>query len=180
MAGERTLSSRCVFEGVRLRVRIDTVRTPAGGEATREIVDSGDAVVMVPVDNEGRLLLVRQYRQAAGRELLELPAGMIDPGEDAEATVVREMQEETGYRPGRVVRLGGFYSAPGFCTEYLHLYLATDLVPSRLQAEDTAGISLLRLTPDEVRRRVVAGEIEDAKTLAGLHLYLEHGRPAGG
>ena len=174
MTEEKTLSSRQVFDGGRLRLRIDTVRTADGGESTREIIEIGDAVVVIGVDADDNILLVRQYRKAVEMELLELPAGSIDPGEDAEAAVRREMQEETGYLPGKVEKLGGFYSTPGFCTEYLYLYLATELTPNRLHAEDTAGISLVRLPVSEIPALLASGRIKDAKSLAGLHMYLEH------
>jgi len=117
---------------------------------------------------------VKQYRKAADKELLEIPAGSIDSGEDPEETVRREMQEETGYLPGKVERLGGFYSTPGYCTEYLHLYLATELTPSQLYAEDTASISLVRVPVKEITSLLASGKIEDAKSIAGLHMYLEH------
>ena len=119
-------------------MRVDTVRLPSGRETTREIVEHDDCVAVVALDADGRLLLVKQFRTAVGRELLEIPAGGIDPGESPEEAVSREMREETGYLPRKVERLGGFYSAPGYATEYLYLYLATDLVPSPLQAEDTS------------------------------------------
>ena len=174
MPEEKTLSSRQVFDGGHLRLRVDTVRTAGGRESTREIVEIGDAVVVIAVDADENILLVRQYRKAIEMELLELPAGGIDPGEDAEETVRREMQEETGYLPGKVERLGGFYSTPGFCTEYLYLYLVTELTPSQLHAEDTAGISLVRMPVAEIPALLASGEIKDAKSIAGLHMYLEH------
>jgi ADP-ribose pyrophosphatase len=104
------------------------------------VVEHSECIVAVPLDSNGDILLVQQYRQAVDKELLEIPAGGIDPGEDPETAVKREMQEETGQLPGRVERMGGFYSAPGFCTEYLYLLLALDLKPSQLFAEDTEGI----------------------------------------
>ncbi|UCB43315.1 MAG: NUDIX hydrolase [Dehalococcoidales bacterium] len=174
MAEEKTLSSRQVFNGGHLRLRIDTVRTADGGESTREIIEVGDAVVVIAVDDDENILLVRQYRKAVEMELLELPAGSIDPGEDADTAVRREMQEETGYLPGKVERLGGFYSTPGFCTEYLYLYLATELTSSQLHAEDTAGISLVRMPVSEISSLLTSGKIKDAKSIAGLHMYLEH------
>lgn len=174
MTEEKTLSSRQVFDGGHLRLRIDTVRTADGGESAREIIEIGDAVVVIPVDSDDNILLVRQYRKAIEMELLELPAGGIDPGEDPEETVRREMQEETGYLPGKVERLGGFYSTPGFCTEYLYLYLTAELTPSRLHAEDTAGISLVRVPVPEVLTLLTSGRIKDAKSIAGLHMYLEY------
>jgi ADP-ribose pyrophosphatase len=138
----------------------------------REIVEHGACVAIVAVDDEGRLLLVRQPRPATEKELLEVPAGCIDPGEDAEAAVRRELAEETGFRPGKVERFGGFYSAPGFCTEYLFLYLATDLEPHRLTAEDTDEIEVVKVTPQEARKLIKNGAIEDAKSIAGLLTYL--------
>ena len=135
---EKLVSSEFIFKGRAVNLRVDTVELPDGRRTTREIVEHPECVAVIPVDGDGNILLVRQYRHAAGKSLLEIPAGGIDPGEDAEAAVRREMSEETGFSPRTVTRLGGFYSSPGFCTEYLHLYLATDLIPRRLEAEDTA------------------------------------------
>lgn len=147
-----------------------------GRETTREIVEHADCIAVVAVDEKDNVLLVRQYRTPIGKELLEIPAGGIDEGEKPEEAVRREMQEETGFLPRKVVRLGGFYSAPGFCTEYLHLYLATDFVPSRLFAEDTESISLTRVPVKEILALLTSGKIEDAKSIAGLHMFLEYRR----
>jgi ADP-ribose pyrophosphatase len=172
VAEEKMLSSETEFDGRRLKVKIDAVKMPSGRESTREVVEVGDAVTIVPVDERGNILMVRQYRYPVGRELLELPAGGIDGDESPEEAVIREMQEETGYRPGRVERLGGFYSAPGFCTEYLYLYLAAELTVSRLYDEDTEMITLECFTPDEIRSLIESGEIEDAKSIAGLLTWM--------
>jgi ADP-ribose pyrophosphatase len=157
-----------------VRLRIDTVRTPGGRETTREIVEHDDCVAIIALDADGKLLLVRQFRKAVAKELLEIPAGGIDPGEGPEDAVIREMQEETGYRPLKVEKLGGFYSAPGYSSEYLYLYLATDLVPSQLLAEDTEGISLVRVAPEEIPELISSGSICDGKSIAGLLNYLEY------
>ncbi len=172
MAEEKTVSSRRLFEGRAFNVRIDTVLTVDGRESTREIVEHSACIAVIAVDAGGDILLVRQYRKAVEKELLEIPAGGIDPGEDPETAVRRELQEEIGYFPGRVKRLGGFYSSPGFCTEYLYLYLATELKPSRLYAEDTPGIETVRVKPEEVRRMIDSAEICDSKSVAGLLYYL--------
>jgi ADP-ribose pyrophosphatase len=108
------------------------------------------------------------------KELLEIPAGGIDPGEDVETAVKREMQEETGYLPKKLVKLGSFYSAPGYATENLYLYLVTDLIPSRLVAEDTDSISLVRVPVSEITGVLTSGKICDAKSIAGLYMYLEY------
>jgi len=170
---EETLSSKVLFDGRAIKVRVDTVRRPDGRRTTREIVEHAAVIAVIPVDNDGNVLLVRQFRKPVEKELLEIPAGGIDPGEDAEAAVIRELQEEIGFRPGRVERLGGFYSAPGYATEYIHLYLAADLVPGRLHAEDTEEIKLVRVPLAQVPELIASGKIEDAKSIAGLLYYLE-------
>jgi len=150
------------------------VEIPSGRKTTREIVEHGECVAIVAIDSDGNLLLVNQFRQPVERELLEIPAGGIEPGEDPVAAVSREMQEETGYLPRKVERLGGFYSSPGYCTEYLHLYLATDLVPSQLHAEDTESIRLVRVPLEQVSNLIASGRLCDSKSITGLFLFLEY------
>jgi ADP-ribose pyrophosphatase len=128
-------------------------------------------VAIVAIDADGNVLLVRQFRKSVEKGLLEIPAGGIDPGEDPVTTVRREMQEETGYLPRKVERLGGFYSAPGYCSEYLHLYLVTDLTPSQLYAEDTESIKLVRVPISQIPSLIASGSICDAKSIAGLLIY---------
>jgi ADP-ribose pyrophosphatase len=171
---EETLSSEVIYEGRILKLRIDTVRTIDGRETTREVVEHDPCITVVAIDADDNILLVRQYRRAVDKALLEIPAGGIDRGEDIEAAVVREMREETGFRPGKVERLGGFYSTPGFCDEYLYLYLAEDLIKDPLSAEDTPGIEVVRVPVSKVRDLIASGEIEDAKSIAGLLYYLEY------
>ena len=164
------IASRRVHEGW-VGLRVDTLRYASGRENSIDVVEHPGGVTLVAFDGDGRLLLVRQYRHSVGRELLELPAGTIDPGESPETCAERELQEETGYRPGRMERLGGFYTAPGFCDEYLNVFLCTDLVESRLEG-DEESIHLERLSLEKALRLVAAGEIEDAKTVGALLLYL--------
>lgn len=174
MNQEKVISSKVIFNGRALKLRVDTVRMPDGRETTREIIEHSEVIVVVAVDEKDNVLLVRQYRSPVGKELLEIPAGGIDDGEKPEEAVRREMQEETGFLPRKLVKLGGFYSAPGFCTEYLHLFLATDLVLSRLHAEDTDEISLERVPVKEIPAMLASGKFEDAKSIAGLYMYLEY------
>ncbi|MEE8353897.1 MAG: NUDIX hydrolase [Dehalococcoidales bacterium] len=178
MTEERTISSKQVFDGRAVRLRVDTVLTADGRRSTREIVEHSDCIGVVAIDEDDNVLLVRQYRKAIEKALLEIPAGGVDPGETPEEAVVREMQEETGYKPGRLERLAGFYSSPGFLTEYLHLYLATELTPSRLHAEDTAGISLVRIPVAEIEGMLAAGTFEDGKSIVGLRILLDRRRAA--
>ena len=174
MVQEKTLSSQLIFEGRAVKLRVDTVEMPGGRKTTREIVEHGECVAVVAVDAEGNVVLVSQFRKPVEKELLEIPAGGIEPGEDPVAAVRRELREEIGYLPGKVDRLGGFYSAPGFCTEYLYLYLATDLVPSQLYAEDTEDIRLVRVPVSQITGLITSGTICDAKSIAGLLTFLEY------
>jgi ADP-ribose pyrophosphatase len=171
---EKTISSRYVFEGRAIKLRIDTVKTADGDESTREIIEHNECIAVIPVDKNGEILLVRQYRKAIEKELLEIPAGGIDPGEDPETAVKRELQEEIGYLPDYLERLGGFYSTPGFSNEFLYLFLAKDLKASQLYAEDTAGIQTVRIQPRDIRKLITSGEIRDAKSIAGLLYYLDY------
>jgi len=174
LAEEKTLSSKQIYEGRSVSLRVDKILTPGGRETTREVVEHRDCVAIVPVDADDNVLLVSQFRHPVEKELLEIPAGGVDTGEEPADTVRREMQEETGYLPEKVERLGGFYSSPGFCTEYLHLYLATDLTPSQLYAEDTESIRLVRVPIAEIPGLITSGSICDAKSIAGLLTFLEY------
>ena len=174
MSEEKTLSSQLVYDGRAVKLRVDTVRMPGGRETTRDIVEHSDCVAMVVIDDNENILLVDQFRKPVEKRLLEIPAGGIDADEDPVAAVCREMQEETGYLPRKVERLGGFYSAPGYCTEYLYLYLATDLVPSQLYAEDTETIKIVRVTASQIPGLIASGSICDSKSIAGLFTFLDY------
>jgi ADP-ribose pyrophosphatase len=152
---------------------------PDGRETTREIVEHADCIAVIAIDDKNNILLVNQFRETVQKELLEIPAGGIDPGEDIETAVKREMQEETGYLPKKLVKLGSFYSAPGYATENLYLYLVTELIPSRLVAEDTDSISLVRMPVSEITKILTSGKICDAKSIAGLYMYLEYRKNHG-
>jgi len=171
---EKTLSSQLIFDGRAVKLRVDTVQMADGRQTTREIVEHSDCIAVVAIDADNNALLVKQFRKPVEKELLEIPAGGINPGEDPEAAVQRELREETGYLPQKLERLGGFYSAPGYCSEYLYLYLATDLIPSQLFAEDTEEISLVRVPMVQILSLIASGSICDAKSIAGLLTYLEY------
>lgn len=171
---EKTLSSREIFAGRAVKLRVDTVKLPDGRETTREIVEHENCVAIIALDDTDNVLLVKQFRKPVEKELLEIPAGGIDPGETPEDAIRREMREETGFLPREVKKLGGFYSSPGFCTEYLYLYLAADLVSKPLKAEDTDGITLLRVPLSEIPGLIASGAVIDAKSIAGLLAFLEY------
>jgi ADP-ribose pyrophosphatase len=165
---EQVLASRRIYDGRVVSLRVDSVSLPGGRSTVREVVEHAPVVVVVPLDAEGNVLLVRQYRLPARRSLLELPAGGIDPEESPEEAVQRELQEETGQRAGRLERLGGVFASPGYCDEFMHLFLATDLKPSSLPADTDEQIEVVRLPLAEALRLAERGEIHDAKTIVGL------------
>ncbi len=168
----RTVSSQQIYDGRAIKLRVDTVITPSGRKTTREIVEHADCIVAVPLDRDKNVLLVRQYREAVGKSLLELPAGGIDNSEQPVDTVRRELQEEIGYLPQKIEKIGGFYPSPGYTSEFLHLYLATDLVPKKLVADDTDEIDVVRVPLTQVPDMIAKGEICDAKSIIGLNAVL--------
>ena len=169
---EKALSTRRLYDGAVVKLRVDRVRMANGHEVVREVVEHSGAVTVVALDADGRVLMVWQHRYPTGRALLELPAGTLEPGEDPEACAVRELEEETGFRAGRIERLGGFFVAPGYCTEYIQAYLATDLEPGTPGGDDDEDIEVRPLPLEEVLRFADTGELQDAKSLASLLLYL--------
>jgi len=172
---EEVLHSDTVFTGRYVSVEVRTVRLPDGREATREIVSPPNAVGVLALDHENRVHLVRQYRAALQRPILEIPAGIIDPGETPEQTGRRECEEETGMIPGRLTRLCRFYHSVGFSTGHIELYRATGLAPSgRRHAEPGEAIERVVLPFRELERMVASGEIIDSKTIIAVLWHLRH------
>jgi ADP-ribose pyrophosphatase len=163
-------ASRTVYDG-----KLFDVTVERWGEHEREIVEHPGAVAIVAIDDDGMVTLVRQLREAARKHLLELPAGTLEPGEAPLASARRELEEETGLRGGEWRELGAFYTTPGFCREYMHVFVAEGVESGEASPEADEDLELVRWRVDEVADRL--GELEDAKTIAGLLLYLrETGR----
>jgi len=167
---EPTISSKRIYEGHIINVRVDTVRMPSGRDATREIVEHSHAVCIVPIDDDGNVVLVRQFRKPAESALLEVPAGGVEEGEVSEEAVLRELQEEIGYTADKLEHLSSFWVAPGWATEYMHAYLATGLRASKLQGDDDENIEVVRVPFDQAVTMFKTGEINDGKTIASLLL----------
>lgn len=164
----RRLSSRMIFEGRIINLRVDDVELPDGRRSTREIVEHPGAVVIIPVDDQGQVYFVRQYRDAIEESLLELPAGKLDPGEEPERCARRELLEELGMEAGRWQKLATFYSSPGFCDEIMHAYLAEDLTRGRTNADREEFLQEETRPLEPVGK--LAAEIRDGKSLAGILL----------
>ncbi len=166
--GVKVVSERLVYAGKLFDLHVDELEMPGGIRATREYITHPGAVCMIPVDSDGRLLLVTQYRHAAGKRLLELPAGTREPGEEPEETARRELAEEVGRAPATLESLGGFYVAPGYTSEFIHMYLCTDLTEATEDGDEDEDIEVVAMTPEEALAAVESGEICDAKSVVGL------------
>ncbi len=163
----RLVASRRTYDGRRVSVRLDDVALPSGRVAVFEVVEHPGAAAIVALTVERHVLLVRQFRQPVGAELLELPAGTIEPGESPLACARRELAEEVGQAAERWERLISFYPSPGVLTEELHVFLAEDLRASAADGEEE-GLRVESLPLEEAHRRIAAGEIRDAKSIIGI------------
>jgi 8-oxo-dGTP pyrophosphatase MutT (NUDIX family) len=172
MDDHEVIWSDYVFEGKLINVRMDTVRLRNGDQREREIVEHPGAVAVVPVLDDGRIVLVRQHRPAVGRSMLELPAGTIEPDEDVAKTAARELEEETGYHGGSLRYLVRFYVSPGWCNEELVVFVADGIVAGDQSPEDDEEIETETVEPQAIPGLIRAGEIADAKTMVGLSTYL--------
>jgi ADP-ribose pyrophosphatase len=175
--GFRKLGERTQWTGTLVSAGLGTFADPDGNEFERDVVHHPGAVVVVPVTDDGQVVLVRQYRAAIDRELLEVPAGKRDVADEpVELTAHRELEEEVGLRAGSMVRVAEFYNSPGFCDEHSFLFLATDLTPcaTSFQGHEEQHMTIERVPLDSVPQLVASGELVDAKSIVGLLLAREH------
>ena len=164
------IRSEILVQGRAFNVKRDTLRTPDGRETKLEIVEHGGSVVLLPIDEEGNLLFVRQYRAAVGEDLLELPAGTRDGAEPFEECAAREIREETGMAAGKLQKIGEFYLVPGYSTELMAVFLATGLKEDPLQADEDEFLQVEKVTVKQAVELAEGGRIQDAKSLAALLL----------
>jgi len=164
----KLVSSTPVYSGRLFDLQVDELEMAGGIVARREMVIHPGAVAMLAFEDDGRLLMVTQYRHGARRRMLELPAGGLEHGEDAIACAIRELQEEVALKPGVVEPFGGFYVASSYTTEYIHFFVCKDLIPASLDGDEDEDIEVVRLTVDEALAAIDSGEIEDAKTIIGV------------
>ena len=169
-----TQKSEILYYGKAFDVRRDQVLLPVGKTALFDVVVHPGAVTLIPIDSQGRILFVRQYRHAVGQELLELPAGTLDDGEEPEICALREVREETGMSAANLEKIGEFYLVPGYSTEHMHIYLATDLQPDPLPGDEDEFITVEPVALGDVPDLIDQGVIQDAKSLAALFLAEPH------
>jgi ADP-ribose pyrophosphatase len=168
------IRSEVLLQGRAFKIRRDTLKTPDGRETKLDIVEHGGSVVLIPIDQEGNLLFVRQYRHAAGEDLLELPAGTRDGEEPFEQCAAREIREETGLQAGTLQKIGEFYLVPGYSTELMAVFLATDLKENPLQADEDEFLQVEKFPLKQAIAMAEQGRIQDAKSLAALLLARSH------
>lgn len=164
------LRSETLLKGRAFAIRRDWMKAPDGRETKFDIIEHSGSVVIAPLDADGNLLFVRQYRHATGQDLLELPAGTLEEEEDPAVCAAREIREETGYAAGKLERLGQFYLAPGYSTEFMVVYLATELAHDPLEADADEFISVERVPVAKALEMARRGGMPDAKSLAALFL----------
>lgn len=167
-----TNRERLVLHGARFDVHELQLTGSDGKQYVREVIRHPGAVVLLPLLDENRVVLIENHRPTVGETLLELPAGTREPGEPAEQTAARELIEETGYHAGQLTMFHEFYSAPGICDELMHLFVARDLIPGQHQREATEQIENRIADRNEIVQLIAAGRIRDAKTLVGLYAFL--------
>lgn len=165
-----TVTSKMMYQGRAFNVRRDQVRAPNGQVLDLDIVDHSGAVTILPIDEQGQVWFVQQYRHPTGKLLLELPAGTLKPGEAPELCAQREVREEIGMAAGKLAKLGEFFLAPGYSTEYMHVYLATELYPAPLPGDEDEFLSIVRVPASQLNTLVASGEIQDGKSIAALYL----------
>lgn len=165
---EKTLSSRTVFGGRIVTVKVDSALLPNGAQASREVVEHPGGVCVLALQEDGTVPLVRQFRYPLGHTMLELPAGKLERGEDPLAAAIRELGEEVGLEPGELTDLGHIYVSPGFCTEKLHMYLARDVKSVPVHPDEDEFLDIVYMSFEQLADKVMSGEIRDGKTVAAV------------
>ncbi len=167
------LESKVTHEGKIVKITVDKLRMPDGSEAYRETVIRGkNAAAVLAVDNDGSLIFVRQYRHAFGEMLLEIPAGVLEDGEEPEEGVLRELEEETGKKAETLEFLCEMYPTVGYCTEKIQLFIATDLTEGQQRLDADEFLEIEKYTPEEAVEMIYKGQIKDGKTIAAIFAWM--------
>lgn len=172
---EKTIHSTPIFNGKIISLQVDDVLLPDGNESKREIVKHPGAVAVIPITDDGKMIVVKQYRKALERTIIEIPAGRIEPNEDPKVTAIRELEEETGYGAKKVTYIQSFATSPGFADEIIHLYAAKELytIENPADGDEDEFIEQFEITMEEAEKMIANGEIYDAKTAFAV-IYAKH------
>jgi len=165
---EKTIKKEYIFKGEIINLRVDTVTTPSGNTATRELVEHPGGVCVVPLDSDGNVIMEWQYRRPFDTNTFEIPAGKLHYGEDPLECGKRELEEETGMRAKKYIPLGKIYPTPGFCGEIIHMYLAMDLYEGEVNRDEDEFMEIERVPLSSLVDKILSGEIIDAKTCVAI------------
>lgn len=168
---EKTVTSESIYNGKVIKVKVDEVLLPNGHTAKREIVEHQGAVAVLPLTDDGKLVVVRQFRKPLERSIVEIPAGKLELGEQPLECAKRELEEETGYKASNYEHISSFYTSPGFANELLHLFLATGLSDGTVQPDDDEFVEIMHVTLDEAKQLHADGQICDAKTVLAIFAW---------
>jgi len=171
---EKTVSTKRVYDGIVVNLRVDTVELPDGKTALRDIVEHPGGVGIVAITDDNKILMVKQYRKPIEKAIIELPAGKLDKNEDIEVCGRRELEEETGYKAKEFTYLGYMYPSPGFDNEVTHLYLARDLYKGEVNLDEDEYLDVYKYDISEVKEMIMNNEINDAKTVIGFFKAMEY------
>lgn len=172
MRNYKVKKSEILFRGKVFDLQVDEIEYDSGNKGIREVAVHPGGAVVVPIKNDEKIVMVNQFRYPFQKFLLELPAGKLDKNEKPIDSAVRELEEETGYKAKKIIKLGSICTTPGYSTEVLHIYLAKDLVPGSYNREEGEhGMEVFELTLEEIERKILLGEIVDSKSICGVQLY---------
>ena len=167
----KILESDVIFRGKVFDIRVDKIKYSSGNEGIREVAVHPGGAVVVPVRDDGKFIMVSQYRYPFEKFLIEFPAGKLDENEEPQVCALRELQEETGYSAGNIIKMGAISTTPGFCTEFLHIFLAQNLTPGMHNREEGEyGMEVKEFTFKEIEEKIARGEIIDSKSICGFYM----------
>lgn len=170
---EETTETRTIFNGKIVRLREDQVILSNGNKATREIVEHSGAVAVLPINEDGNIFLVKQFRKPIEGELLELPAGKLETGENPQDCAIRELEEEIGYKAGNIKKLISLYTSPGFSNEIIHIFVASNLERTQIHRDDDELMDILEMSFERAKDMIYEGKIIDGKTIVGILYFLQ-------
>ncbi|MCF6093462.1 NUDIX hydrolase [Microaerobacter geothermalis] len=168
---EKTITSRTIYEGRIISLKLDEVEMPDGRISSREIVNHPGAVAIIAITDQDQMVMVKQYRKPLEKTIIEIPAGKLEKGEKPEECALRELQEETGYTAKSLLHIASFYTSPGFADEIIHLFWADQLVKGENAPDDGEFVELVEITWDEAKDLLKSGVIIDAKTILALYVW---------
>ncbi|KAB2853276.1 MAG: NUDIX hydrolase [Ignavibacterium sp.] len=170
----KLIKSQILYKGKVFDHQVDEIEYSSGNKSVREIAVHPGGAVVIPIKDDGKVILVKQFRYPLQTTLIELPAGKLEKGEDPLKCAIRELEEETGYKAKEITKVGEIFTAPGYCTEILHIYSAKGLTSGNTHREEgEQGMEILELSLSEIEKMIISGEINDAKTIAGIY-YITH------